>query len=308
MASSLKILYYNARSLCAKSKMDESFNFIIDNNVDVALFSETWLKAGISFYHSNFTTYRFDRADGRIGGGVAICIKKNISHELMSNLNLEIIEAVGIKIHTNSGDITIYSVYYPGTSYSDRAFNSFHHDLKILTNRISSYFICGDLNAKHRHWNCVRNNRAGNIVYNEMNFTNYIIENPPTPTYYSHQANPSTLDIVLTNNLHNMSQPIAHQELSSDHLPVTFEIHVSEPIEKEPVQVLRYDKANWRQFKDIIGQNIDLNHESAYCKLPDKESIDIAIKNLTDLILLVIGPFQSQLRNKRKWRYIFLIT
>lgn len=286
MASSIKIMYYNARSLCAKSKVDESFNFIMDNNVDIALFSETWLKAGISFYHSNYTTYRFDRSDGRIGGGVAICIKKNISHELLPSLNLEIIEAIGIKVHTSTGDITIYSVYYPGTSYSEAAFNSFHSDLRSLTNRTTSFFICGDLNAKHNHWNCVRNNRVGNIVYNEMNFSNYIVENPPTPTYFSYQANPTTLDIVLTNNLHNMTQPIAHQDLSSDHLPVTFEICITEPIVKDETQIFRYDKANWKHFKDFIGQNINLNKESEFCKFIDKASIDKAIQSLSDLILL----------------------
>lgn len=286
MPRSIKILYYNARGLCAKSKVDESFNFIVDNNVDIALFSETWLKAGISFYHSNYITYRFDRPDGRIGGGVAIAIKKNISHELLPCLNLTIIESIGIKVRTSTGDILVYSVYYPGTSYSDLAFNSFHSDLRVLTNRTTSYFICGDLNAKHRHWNCVKNNRAGKIVYDEMNFSYYVVENPPTPTYFSHQANPSTLDIVLTNNLHNMTQPIAHQELSSDHLPVTFDICVTEKILKEEVEVLRYNKANWRLYKDFISRNINLNSDSDYCNLIDKPGIDKAIQNLSDLILM----------------------
>lgn len=51
-----------------------------------------------------------------------------------------------------------------------------------------------------------------------MDFSNFIVENPPTPTYFSHKANPSTLDIILTNNLHQTCQVTAHQALSSDHL------------------------------------------------------------------------------------------
>lgn len=257
MLDEINVLYYNARSICAKAKADELFNFIKSNSIDVALISETWLKPENSFSFKEFKIYRFDRPGIRKGGGVAIAVRNNINHSLIPHFNLQVIETIGISIPTSSGDIELISAYYPGTSYSTEIFNSFTSDIKYLTNRKSSFFVCGDLNSRHRHWNCLRSNRTGNIIYNEMDFSNFIVENPPSPTYFSHQANPSTLDIILTNNRHQSSQATAHQALSSDHLPVSFKIFVSSvPTLTDVPQLFRYDKVNWKFFKEKLSNEI----------------------------------------------------
>lgn len=239
-----------------------------------------------SLNHKDYFTYRLDRGGNTIGGGVAICVRKGISHTLLPHLNLEVIESLGIKIHTSTGEIELHAVYYPGTSYSTIVFEKFRKDIKTLTNRRNSFFICGDLNSKHVHWNCVRNNKAGQILFDEMNYSNYIIDNPPTPTYFSHQANPSTLDIILTNNQHQFSPLQAHQELSSDHLPVTFQIYLNgNTTPTNEALHWRYDKADWKKYKDFIGQNIDLRFYSNPQNLNSKIKIDEAIEKLTNLML-----------------------
>lgn len=40
--------------------------------------------------------------------------------------------------------------------------------MSILTSLPNTFLICGDLNAKHRFWNCARRNTAGTILYDNM--------------------------------------------------------------------------------------------------------------------------------------------
>lgn len=90
---------------------------------------------------------------------------------------------------------------------------------------------------------------------------NFIIKNPSNNTHYSQVPNaiPSTLDIVLTNNLIDSSDPTALQQLSSDHLPVEFEIFTQEQKATTNKPIKRYDLANWSKYKDVINISIDLS-------------------------------------------------
>lgn len=118
----IKICYYNARSVRAKSRADEIFDFVCKEEVDVVLLCETWLKPENSFYHKDYKVYRLDRPGNTLGGGVAVAVRKCIFHKLISYQNLQVVESIGITIPTTSGDIDLFSVYYPGTSYSNAIF------------------------------------------------------------------------------------------------------------------------------------------------------------------------------------------
>lgn len=205
---------------------------------------------------------------------------------MLPHLQLEIIEAIGIRIETKNGNIDVFSVYFPNTTYSNAVFDSFRKDIKSLVNNRNSFFICGDLNAKHTHWNCRVANKCGKILFDEMNYSPYIIENPPTPTHFSYLGNPTTIDIMLTNNLHKYSQLAAHQDLSSDHLPVVFDVFIKDiPVSSPSKLNFRYDKANWKHFRDHLSENIDLIHYSDPENLSREILIDEAIQKLNDLML-----------------------
>lgn len=76
------------------------------------MFCETWLNNNFSLHHKDYVTYRLDRGGSTIGGGVAICIRRGINHTLLPHLPLEVIESLGIKVQTNTGEIELHSVYY----------------------------------------------------------------------------------------------------------------------------------------------------------------------------------------------------
>jgi hypothetical protein len=101
-------------------------------------------------------------------------------------------------------------------------------DLEILARRNCSYFVCGDLNSKHKFWNCQRANRAGTLLYEEYTSGNFLIAHPPCPTFYPANTNqlPSTIDLVLTIGKFFISEPVSIP-MNSDHNSVLFEIKLN---------------------------------------------------------------------------------
>lgn len=114
--------------------------------------------------------------------------------------------------------------------------NLFKQDIRTHTNQ-------------HRLWNNIRANPTSNALYDEMNIINVVIHHSTPPTYYPSQARnvlPSAIDSVITNNLNNISPIYTRNELTSDHLPIEFEI-------EKPLQSLATTYINY------INQNIEIN-------------------------------------------------
>jgi hypothetical protein len=160
--------------------------------------------------HPDYIWYRMDRLDGE-KGGVAVVIRCGLDQKLLPAVDL--LEVIGVRVFTGGSSIDFYSVYLPGsTSYRD-VLDSNANDIRKICSSRHSYFRCGDLNSRNRLWNCQTSNRAGRILYNELNFTKFWIHNPPTHTYCQHTISDrkthSTIYLVLTNGLHDISQPVA---------------------------------------------------------------------------------------------------
>uniref|UniRef100_A0A182HYD2 Endonuclease/exonuclease/phosphatase domain-containing protein n=1 Tax=Anopheles arabiensis TaxID=7173 RepID=A0A182HYD2_ANOAR len=135
-SSILKVANWNANSIL-KKKLDLT-NFLQKHIIDIIL----------------------DRTEGQ-KGGVAIFIKNSIKHRIMKSLNFKVIEGIGINVETSSGNISFISAYHPGANKNMKAFAN---DVVTLTKLNSSYFICGDINARHRLWNCANSNEAGKVL------------------------------------------------------------------------------------------------------------------------------------------------
>jgi hypothetical protein len=63
---------------------------------------------------------------------------------------------------------------------------------------------------------------------------------------------PSTLDIVLSNGLHELDYLSTRTELSSDHLPVLFEVTSDYRREVPNHYIFNSKHADWNQFKLIF--------------------------------------------------------
>lgn len=120
------------------------------------------------------------------------------------------------------------------------------------------------MNARHRFWNCNRANGAGNILFDSMQRGCFSIYHPNAPTYYPSYAHrtTSTLDIILSNNMHELSDPFTLTELTSDHLPVFCKILSTKPTRLSKKRIFNYAEANWHIFKQNIEQNSTIPRDS----------------------------------------------
>lgn len=278
----LTIVNWNARSILKKST--ELFEFLLNRNVDIAVITETWLKKTHSLYHSDFSCIRLDRqSDADRGGGVAIIIRKGIQFSIVDSIQLKIVEAVGIQIHGPMGIVDIIAAYFPGSNRAAEL-NKFKQDVRSLTNKTNPFFLIGDLNARNRSWNCGRNNKAG-IVLQNLASSGFYIHAPSEPTHYpSNGGRPSTLDIVISNNLIQMSGPKVLQELSSDHLPVLFSINIEHTHHAPTTTYKCYRRTNWHRFQREVNNRIDLT-SPRLSSLHSHEDIDNAIEDFTSAIV-----------------------
>lgn len=174
----INISSWNANSI--RNKEHEFNNFLVENSIDVACIQETMYNPNDNVpMHPDYFLYRNDRIvepNIRASGGVAIKINRHLSHELLPSLNLNIIEAIGVRITLrDSSKLEIWSVYLPGGTSNTSIRQYYARDIAKLTSRRCSYFINGDLNSKHRMWNCSRANTAGTILHKECSFRNFII-------------------------------------------------------------------------------------------------------------------------------------
>ena len=278
-SSKLNVIFWNSRSI--RNKYIELFNYLVLNNVDICLLSETWLKSNIKVTHSTYNCIRIDRED-RPGGGVAILIKNNLKYEILPKINADSIENVGIEILNESFEkIKLYSVYFPGGRSNNSNRSKFKSGIKKILSVTGSFIICGDLNARHKDWGCLRANSWGNVLSDLTTVLPFVIQNSSNPTYIpaASNANPSTLDLLLTNIPDKVSQPVAMNNLGSDHLPVKFSISF-DCLQTENF-VLDLKNTNWKTYKRSLKsklENIDINIDNIINSTQIDQNVDIFSK------------------------------
>lgn len=130
--TSLNILNWNSRSI--RNKESEFFNLLDNQNIDIAVVTETWLRPDISIYHHDYTCTRLDRSSSEAtrGGGVAIFIRKGIKFTQSGGLNTNVIEALQVTVHTDATPIHLVAAYFPGSSNLS-TLNKFKRDLRTIT-------------------------------------------------------------------------------------------------------------------------------------------------------------------------------
>ena len=299
--SKLNLIYWNPNGIL--NKTHELYHHMITNYIDIACISETFLKTNSNPpSHPDFLFHRLDRTD-RQRGGVAIVINRAIQHQLLPDLNLSIIEAIGIQVEINNNNkLQIYAIYLPGGSSNSNINRHFASDIKKLTNRRISYFICGDFNSKHRFWNCNIANRVGTLLYEVYNRNNFAILHPPTSTHFPVDSRkiPSTIDLVLTNGIHDHTV-LTSIPLSSDHNAVEFSVEHNGNRQITNQHLIRnYKKANWEKYKLLVERNLTTHLPTSTTNTDEIENLvtnlSYAIKYAENLSVPLIKPTEYALQ------------
>lgn len=103
-------MQWNAQGITTTTSINELQHFVNIHRVDVVCLCETLLKPTHKFYLNNFRkAYRNDRFNH--GGGVAICINKNIKHDLLPVYNTISIENISIAVYVNNKKVILTSAH-----------------------------------------------------------------------------------------------------------------------------------------------------------------------------------------------------
>lgn len=278
----LRTVFWNARGV--RNKLTELIDFINNENIDIIGITESFLDANYNL--PLISDYNVIRHDGtNHSGGLMLLIKSNISFSERDTPTTNLIDCIAVTIHS-SRDFIVYVVYCPGGS--TQLINShLTADLQSICNNNQPYFIMGDFNAKHRGWNCTRRNRAGTLLFDFIESSNNYLSFPDSHTYspVSTRMSPSTIDLLITCGRIPSSRPVTIEILSSDHIPVLFEIHsLTNSIVEE--SIFDYSNANWNMFQDDIHYSI-LPQLQFFATFPNpvKSTIDDMVETLTSAVL-----------------------
>lgn len=256
----LCISFWNANSVNHKKQQIEQY--IYDNNIDLLLISETFLKPGHRFSLANYNVYRRDRDNGP-GGGTAVIIKSNIDHQELPEPELDQAEANGIIVNLQSGEqLKIYSFYSPG------ARRLIADDLDMIMEQEGPLLVAGDFNSKHPTWNSRTTNRNGKTLRRHADDHDYEVIGPQDPTHYSAPHRPDVIDLVLMKNINYYFDLDVIHDLDSDHNPVILKLG-NDTVTNEHVNV---KKTNWKQFQNYLA-----THAAGIKQINSPEEIEEAI-------------------------------
>ena len=152
--SIFRTLVFNFRSLF--SKREELLAIIQEEKPDIIIGTETWLKESVRdselLIDDYFEIYRRDRGTKKKGGGVMICVKKDLVSEIVHKG--ENSESLFCKIQTsNNKPLIIGAVYRPPTYESDCDDNICKDLSEIFDkNKQATFWVAGDFNLPDIDW------------------------------------------------------------------------------------------------------------------------------------------------------------
>lgn len=252
----VQVMHWNAQGITTDSAAAQLEQVLHDKKIDVLLLNETFLKPHHKLQLGGYKIYREDRLTH--GGGVLIAIKSNIVHKLLPKINTTCIENISIQVTIDRRPVIFTAAYNPIYTPDFRA------DLDLLTNFSCDFFIFGDFNAHHTHWNCASSNTAGRELFSHCLLSGYYIYFPSSFTRFGQNlthVQPSTVDILLSNSCVPFSNLETHRNiLQSDHVPISCTIYgqFQNKLKLFPL----YNRADWRAIRvwvesEIRRQNID---------------------------------------------------
>lgn len=109
MMNALKIIIWNANGLLSQEKRNEVKAFVIDEEIDVMLVSETHFTDINSFYIRGYITYSTNYPGKKARGGTAIIIRRGIGHHAIRGFRTKYLQATSIYIEEQMGGFVLSS-------------------------------------------------------------------------------------------------------------------------------------------------------------------------------------------------------
>lgn len=228
MAQILKIGIWNANGLAQHAQ--EIKTFLLHNNIDIMLISETHFTQKSYFTIPNFNVYHTNHPDGTAHAGTAIIIRRNIKHYEREEYQQENIQATSVVIQEHSSELTLSSIYCP-PKHNNKT-KDFEHFFQTLGN---TFLVGGDFNSKHVQWGSRLTNVKGRelIATMKRNNLNYLSTGQPTYWQTDRRKKPDIIDFCITKGLDKRKFLVESSlDLTSDHTPIIVTLYAQ--IQKKP--------------------------------------------------------------------------
>lgn len=269
----IRILYWNADGI--RTKIHELLDLLNERCIDIVAVNETRISSNATLLTPGFKCYRQDKLANGHGQGVAILIRSYLVHTPAILPTMNNLECVGLQLFVSGKPITIVS------AYQSPNLPLLTSDLNKVTNISANMIIMGDLNSKHPYWHCFDCNVRGKVLFDHMVDGEYDIVAPLNPTlvHYDASHEASIPDLAIVKGIDTLSELCALTCLSSNHLPVVFDIR-GDCVSK-PTETLDYSKVDWKKFRTLLDQKLVLTSLS----LNTVTDIDAAIAFVTESII-----------------------
>lgn len=252
-----RIIFWNARGI--RHKLNELVDLIQAEEIDIVALNETFLDEHINLPSiANYSTVRIDKTNH--SGGLLFIIKSSLSFTELDCPNTQLFECAAIQINTLT-PFVLYLIYCPGVPGQQTLITSnFTIEITQICNNQLPYFVVGDFNAKHRAWDCVRNNRTGKLLKDFIDNSRNFLSVPDNPTYspLSTRMSPSVIDLMISDGRIASSALRTREIFTSDHYPVEFEIYCNRgPVTPSLKAAYDYSRANWNNFKTVVEDQLN---------------------------------------------------
>ena len=285
----LKVMSYNCRSI--RNKYTEVISLMQQNDTDIALIQETWLRDSDGFiiqsieeYGYKVKAYRKPR-DTELGGGVAIITRDSIKTYKIKGLSYRSFEYQSYELKLFSGNVRLINVYR--SPYSQRnkqtmkAFlKEFEKFLMRQTNTCVPVIIVGDFNIHFEVLNDITRSKE-KVYVDALKFKSLLkrfnlLQHITDPT---HNLG-GTIDFIIScpNSVpqtENVS--VMKYESLSDHYPILFEISKSVQLLKK--KKVMYSRRNWSSVNidDLKNELSNYFNATDSCYILNKQQVSIVM-------------------------------
>ena len=165
--------------------------FLNNNNIQIALISETWLKQNINFQIRGYTIVRNDCGNNH--NGVAIVIHNSLNFQHISTFFDISLQNIMVKVQIYNKFINILSFYCPpSVRFNKTKFNN------LIKNISGPVIVAGDFNAHHTVWGCSSVDSRARDIIDVMEENDLVLLNDGSPTTIgSNLWRPNGLDLTM---------------------------------------------------------------------------------------------------------------
>ncbi len=291
----LRFATINARSL--RNKVAVFSDYIVDQNIDVCVVTETWLKdmdttsiAGVCFPGYSFKS--FPRQSNRSGGGTGVMFNSNLYVSLSGGGETQSFEYSEWNFSILEYSIKLIAIYRPPYSAAHpvlpgKFFEEFSNYLEDIVLCPEILMITGDFNF---HLDDTVNSNT--IKFNEMLETFGLKQHVCTPTHSSNH----TLDLLITRSTSDINiLSIESTFFLSDHCFV--ECNLSIPRLNDSKKLISYRdlrKINIDDFK------LDLRNVNSHCE--NIAHLDDLVHCYDDLLSCILNTHAPVRRKLMKFK------